>query len=156
MVFEVGGEVFAIPVTFVQEVALPEGLGPAGGQRGVECQAFTHRGTPLAALHLERLFGYTAGPASAAGRVIVGSARGRQFGLIVDGVGGVVECPPQGLLPVPEGASELPAACFRGIWCREGQVVVVLDAAGLAGLDCVERFDEADVAPPPARGGGVP
>ena len=70
-------------------------------------------------------------------------------------VGDVVEASPLDFLQMPAEASTLPAECFRGGWCRQGRLVLVLDPAGLALLEGMERA-EAAAAPASGRGTGVP
>ncbi len=156
LLFEVGGERYAIAVGFLREVVLAEGIGSSPDPPGRDCEIFIHRGSAIPAVDLGVVFGY--GPRRRAGesRVLVGEATGRRFGLVVDRVGDVVEISPQALLPMPEGATTLPAACFRGVWCREDRVALVLDPAGLAGLECVGRVEAAAVAPASGRVEGIP
>jgi chemotaxis signal transduction protein len=137
LLFEVGGENFAISVGFLREVVLAEGIG--GGAAGREFPAIVHREVSIPAVDLGALFGY--GPCRRGGeaRVLVGEGAGRAFGLLVDRVGDVVEASPRDFLQMPAEASTLPAACFRGGWCRHGRVVLVLDPAGLALLEGVAR-----------------
>jgi chemotaxis signal transduction protein len=151
----VGGERYAITVGFLREVVLAAETCCDGGE-GHEIQALVYRESPLPAVDLGMLFGYGPCPRDGEARVVVGEGAGRRFGLLVERVGDVVEVSPQEFLQVPAGASTLPAACFRGAWCREGRVVLVLDPAGLALLDGVERDQPTSVAPASGRGAGVP
>ncbi len=152
LLFEVGEESFAIPVGFLREVVLAEGIGGAPGR---EFQVLVHREVPIPAVDLGALFGYGPCRRDAAARVLVGEGAGRAFGLLVDRVGDVVEASSLDFLQMPAEASTLPAECFRGGWCRQGRLVLVLDPAGLALLEGMERA-EAAAAPASGRGTGVP
>jgi chemotaxis signal transduction protein len=151
----VGGEGFAITVGFLREVVLAEAIG-SGADAGREFQVFVHRQVLIPAVDLGVLLGY--GPCRRDGeaRVLVGEGAGRRFGLLVERVGDVVEASAQDFLQMPPGASTLPAACFRGGWCPQGRVVLVLDPEGLALLEGMERAEAAAVAPASGRGAGVP
>ena len=152
--FDVAGETLGVSLAFLREVALPEGIqsDPEGPARDVE--GFLHRGLPIPVVHLGTLLGYPATSGGGAPRVIVGEAAGRRFGLVVDGVGDVVEVLPRAIVPLPAGVSRLPATCFRGLTCRGDRVVLILDEKGLAALDGVERFGEAVRASAPVSGRG--
>ena len=152
LLFHSGGQPFAIAAAFLLEVALPEGIWAIAGGEGRECVILSHRGFTLPALHLRVVFGSPAGTPAEAGRVLVGEVAGRRFGLLVDRVGDVVEFAPHEILAVPEGASRLPSACFRGIVRREDRVVLLLEAAGLGALECIERFGNVVAVP---RAGAV-
>ncbi len=154
LLFDVAGETLGVSLAFLREVAVPEGIqwDPEGPTRDVE--GFVHRGLPIPAVHLGTLLGYPATSRGEAPRVIVGETPGCRFGLVVDGVREVVEVLPQAILPLPVGVSRLPAACFRGLWCRGDQVVLILDERGLAALGGVERFGEAVGASVPVRARG--
>jgi purine-binding chemotaxis protein CheW len=155
LLFEVGGQPCAISAAFLLEVALLEGslvvTGSAGGESGV----FSHRGFSIPGVDLRALFGYPGGSPREATRVLVGEVAGQRFGLVVDSVGDVVEVATGAILPLPEKASRLPSECFRGIVCRGDQVVLVLEAAGLAALECVERFGEVVAFPRAEAGRGT-
>ena len=142
LLFEIGGERFAVAAAFLLEVALLEGIAAVAGAEGRECGVYSHRGFAIPALDLRVLFGSPPGVPGGAARVLVGEVAGQRFGLVVDGVGDVVEFAPYEILAVPEGASRLPSACFRGVVRREDRVVLVLEAGGLAALECIERFGE--------------
>lgn len=153
LLFDVGGERCAISVGFLREVALPEALGASPDPANRECEMVMYRGLPIPAVDLATVFGYPGRRRTGESRVLVGEGAGRRFGLVVDWVDEVREASPHSFLRVPDGASSLPAACFRGMWFREDRVALVLDPAGLAALECVER---AAAAPGPAVVGGVP
>ncbi len=147
LLFEIGEERFAITASFLREVVLPDGMAPGAASEGRECVAFSHRGFSIPALDLRALFGYPAGVRAEAARVLVGGSDGGRLGLVVDRVGDVVEIGPQAILPVPEGASRLPAECFRGIMRGGDGMVLVLDPAGLLALECVREFGDVVVSP---------
>ena len=150
LLFHSGGEPLAIAAALLLEVALPEGIWAIAGGEGRECVLFSHRGFTVPALDLRVVFGSPAGPPAEAGRVLVVEVAGQRFGLLADHVGDVVEFAPYEILALPEGASRLPSACFRGIVRREDRVVLLLEAAGLGALECIERF--GDVAAVPRAG----
>lgn len=154
--FEVGGETFAIPVGFLREVIFAEAVSSSSGRMERECEIVMQRGAPLPAVDLRAVFGYGAGRRAADSRILVGEGDGRRLGLVVDRVGDVAEATPQSILSFPEGASALPAGCFRGVWCREEGVALILDPVGLAGLECVRHAEAASVAPKSGRVGGAP
>ena len=147
LLFEVGGDHFGIATAFLLEVAFQEGIAAIGGSEGGECGVFSHRGFSIPALDLRTLFGYPAGPPAEGARVLIGEVAGRRMGLAVDRVGEIVELAPPAVLAVPEGTSQLPSGCFRGVVSRNECVVLLLEAAGLAALECVDRFGEAVAVP---------
>ncbi len=152
LLFEIEGERFAIAAAFLLEVALLAGIAAAAGAEGRVCGAFSHRGFAIPALDLRLLFGFPPGAPGEAARMLVGEVAGERFGLLVDRVGDVVELAPHEILAVPEGASRLPSACFRGVVRRGDGVVLVLEAGGLAALECIERFGDLAATP---RAGAV-
>lgn len=147
LLFEVAGQAFAITAPFLREVALPDGLASPGNPGGGECVTFVHRAASIPALDLRVLFGYPDAPRTGATRVLVCERDGKRLGLVVERVGDMVEVGPEAILSVPEGASRLPAACFRGVLPRGQRVILVLEASGLAGLECVRRFGDGVAVP---------
>lgn len=149
---EVAGQAVAISLAFLREVVVPDGLSAESGPPGPEFASFLSRGSPIPALRLGPFLGYPETMLQEGMRVVVGEAGGRRFGLVVDGVGEVVEVPPQSILPLPDGATQVPAGCIRGIWARGDRAVLLLDERGLAALEGLERFGEARGAPAPPGG----
>ena len=147
LLFAIGDERFAVTASFLREVVLPDGMAPGAASEARECAAFSHRGFCIPALDLRVLFGYSAGVRAEAARVLVGGPDGGGLGLVVDRVGDVVDIGPQAILAMPDGASRLPAACFRGILRWRDGVVMVLEPAGLAALECVREFGDVVVSP---------
>ncbi len=152
LLFAIAGERFAIAAAFLLEVSLLEGIAVVAGAEGRECGVFSHRGLAVPALDLRVLFGLAPGAPGEAARVLVGEVAGERFGLVVDRVGDVAGFAPHEILAVPEGASRLPSACFRGVVRREDGVVLVLEAGGLAALECIKRFGDVVAVP---RAGAV-
>ena len=153
--FEVAGQMVAIPLAFIREVVPADGLTPDRGVLGEEFASFVYRGSPIPAIRVGLFFGYREAVPQGGGRLVVGEAGGRRFGLLVEGVAGVAEVPVQDILPLPDGATGLPAACFRGVWARGDRAVLLLDEKGLAALEGLERIGEAREAPAPLEGSGV-
>ena len=151
LLFQVAGDNFAVPVEFLREVVGAEQFEMGSNRPERECEIMMHQGLLIPALDLGVVFGYGPGRRGAESRVLVGEGSGRRLGLVVDRVSDVAEATPRGVLPWPQGASALPAPCFRGIWCREEGVALILDPEGLAGLECVQRAVAA--AGPPTSGG---
>lgn len=137
---------------FLREVALPEGLAVQPGSPVPDVAVFLHRGGPIPVVYLARFLGFSERPRDGGTRVVVGEAEGRRFGLLADEVGDVVEAAPEAILPLPDGATQVPPACFRGIWCWGNRAVLVLNERGVAALDGVEHFGEAVGAPAPLPG----
>ncbi len=152
MLLHVAGEALAVSLAFLREVALPEGLAVQPGSPAHDVVVFLHRGGPIPVVHLRRLLGFEERPGHGGARVVVGEVGGRRFGLLADEVGDVVEAAPEAILPLPDGATRVPSTCFRGVWCRGNRAVLLLNEAGLAALDGVERFGEAVGAPAPIPG----
>jgi chemotaxis signal transduction protein len=145
----------AIPLAFVREVVPADDLTLDGGAAGEEFASFVYRGSPLPAIRVGVFLGYREDLARGGGRLVVGEAGSCRFGLLVQGVAGVAEVPVQDILPLPDGATGLPAACFRGVWARGDRVVLLLEAAGLAALGGLERIGEVGEAPAPLEKSGV-
>lgn len=156
LLFEVGGDHFGVAAAFLLEVALHEGIAAIGGTEGSECGAFSHRGFSIPALDLRALFNYPASPPAEEARVLIGEVAGRRMGLAVDRVAEIVELAPEAILAVPEGTSQLPSACFRGVVTRNECVVLLLEAAGLSALECMDRFGEAVAVPALGPGKDTP
>ena len=155
LLLHVAGERLAIAMVFLREVAVPEGLAVQPGSSAHDVGVFLHRGGTIPVVHLARLLGLEEEPGRAGERVVVGEVGGRRFGLLADGVGEVVEAAPEAILPLPDGATRVPSTCFRGIWCGGDRAVLLLNEAGLAALEGVERFGEAVRAPAPVPGRGT-
>lgn len=118
----VGEQRFGIETAALGQVVLSRGmrrvpLGPA-----FCCGVLAYRGEVLTVVGMRRLLGL---PDADAGCVLVIEDDGERFGLLVDGVGAVVEV--ERGEPIPGGGAG--NALFGEVWRLDGDLLVKLDPA---------------------------
>jgi purine-binding chemotaxis protein CheW len=131
IVFRLEDEAFGLPLEVVEEVARGSGLGaqpeadpPIRGEVVV-------RGVAVPVLDLRQGLGMEPMPGPERGRILVASLPGSgRVGLLVDSVDGVRSVPRAALVPVPRFFRHA-SACVRGVARDGGELIVVLDPAGL-------------------------
>jgi purine-binding chemotaxis protein CheW len=135
--FEVGSQSFALDIMRITEVILPRQVSPLPGQPGFVEGLFELRGAFLPLIDLRRRFGLVP-PSSDHEKVMVLSAHGRTFGVLVDRVTEVERLELSQLLPPPVGTMLTEVAPCRGVVHRDGAMTVVLDSDKLFSQDELE------------------
>lgn len=119
---------FGLPITRVREVLAPPPITRVPFAPPEVCGVTSVRGTVLPVLDLGlRLFGHAA---QRPGLLVVvwGGEELGLVGVLVDGVSGLVEAPPETLEPPPEAEATLPPGLVLGVVAPEpGRLVTVLD-----------------------------
>ncbi len=132
---EVAGEIYALPVTSVEEVLrvggitrLPYAPAPV---RGITQQ----RGRVLTVVDLRVRLGYEPAPIDARSRVCVVSSRGRSLGLLVDAARHVVKLLPSAKSPPPAEVMTNRSAFILGVYRLEDGLAILLDVDRVLLLD---------------------
>jgi purine-binding chemotaxis protein CheW len=143
--FEAGGELFAVPVTCVEEVLRVEGItrlpyAPAA-VRGI-----THRrGRVLTVMDLRVRLGLPAAELTPRSRICIVASRGVAIGLLVDAARQVVRLLPSGRQAPPADVMTARSRFVVGLQPVDQSLVILLD------VDRLLLLDEEE-APPPADG----
>lgn len=132
---EVAGEVYALPVSSVEEVLRVSGItrlpyAPAP-VRGITQQ----RGRVLTVVDLRVRLGYEPAPLDARSRICVVSSRGRSLGLLVDAARHVVKLLPSGKQPPPADVMSERSAFILGVYRLEEALAILLDVDRVLLLD---------------------
>jgi chemotaxis signal transduction protein len=89
---------------------------------------------------MRALFGGShVGPAPS-GRVLLAQGKAGPLGLLVDEVLEIAEVESACIGPLPALATLLEPSCFRGLFARQGRIILLIDEDGLAGLDEVVQL----------------
>ena len=139
VVFDLGGEPYALPIASVDEVVrLPDVL-----TRVPRAPAFVEgvmnlRGTVVPVVDAARRFGAAPAPAGSRRRVLVVSVGGLKAGLIVDGVSEVLAVAPGELSPAPDLAGDEAGTFDRIVTiARDDRLILVVSPEAL--LQAAER-----------------
>lgn len=146
---EVAGEVYALPVTSVEEVLRVSGItrlpyAPAP-VRGITQQ----RGRVLTVVDLRVRLGYEPALIDSRSRICVVSSRGRSIGLLVDAARHVVKLLPSGKQPTPADVMTERSAFLLGVYRLEEGLAILLDVDRVLLLDERPEHPEstAEIAP---------
>ena len=126
LVFSLDRERYAIETAHVVEVVPLRSITPVPCVPDFVAGVIHHRGRILPVLDLGRFIGFGARAASETGRVVCLEVGGMTFGLLADGVAGVVQVAADQLAPPPRGDE---GTLLRGITTDR---VAVLDLEALA------------------------
>ncbi len=152
VVFDLGGESYALPIAAVDEVVrLPDVL-----TRVPRAPAFVEgvmnlRGTVVPVVDATRRFGAAPAPAGRRRRVLVVTVGGLKAGLIVDGVSEVLSVAPGDLRPAPELAGDEAGTFDRIVSiARDDRLILVVSPEALlaaAERDILAALAAASAAP---------
>lgn len=135
VVFQLGGQDFALPVTVVEEVLrLPETLTPVPRAPSFVEGVLGLRGEVLPVMDLRRRLGLDPPPRSGRERILVPRLGGVRAGYLVDAVTGVQRVPEACLSPAPDLACERAEIVGR-VAHLGSRLVLVLDADRLLDRD---------------------
>ncbi|HYL80703.1 MAG TPA: chemotaxis protein CheW [Candidatus Acidoferrum sp.] len=140
LLFRVGDEIYGLGLRGLWEVLLPEGVTDLPTPPYQVCTALAYRGRRIALIRMGELFGVAADGLPASARVLLTQGQGRPLGLLVDEVLGVAEVDPARIAPVPPMSTLLSPRFFRGLFSRNGRVILLVDGDGLAGFEQVVGF----------------
>jgi purine-binding chemotaxis protein CheW len=140
LLFRVGDEIYGMGIRGLWEVLLPEGVTDLPTAPYQVCTALAYRGRRIPLVRLGELFGVAADKMPFTARVLLTQGQGRPLGLLVDEVLEVVEVDPARIANVPAMATLLSPRFFRGLFSRDGRVILLIDQEGLAGFEQVVGF----------------
>lgn len=152
VVFDLGGEPYALPIASVDEVVRL----PAALTRVPRAPAFVEgvmnlRGAVVPVIDAARRFGAVSASAGARRRVVVVDVDGLKAGLIVDGVSEVLSAAPGELLPAPDLAGDAAGTFDRVVSiARDDRLILVLSPRALlakAERDVLAALAAAGAAP---------
>ncbi len=125
--FSLSGEIYALPVTHVQEILrianitrVPHAPGPVRGITNL-------RGRVLAVVDLRVRLGLAAGEIGPDSRILVADARGRSIGLLVDAARQVLKILPSAIQPPPADVLTERSDFIRGVHHLDRDLVILLD-----------------------------
>lgn len=132
---EVAGEVYALPVTSVEEVLRVSGItrlpyAPAP-VRGITQQ----RGRVLTVVDLRVRLGFEPAPLDSRSRICIVASRGRSIGLLVDAARHVVKILPSGKQPPPADVMTARSGFILGVYRLEDALAILLDVDRVLLLD---------------------
>lgn len=140
LLFRVGGETYGVGIQALWEVLLPEGVTGLPTPPYQLCTALAYRGRRLPLVRMSELFGVPASSIPPTARVVLLRTAAAPMGLLVDAVLGVLEIETRRLAPMPRLATQLSPGLFRGVFARDGAVVLVVSEDGLGSMEEVTRF----------------
>lgn len=125
--FALAGEIYALPVTHVQEILrittitrVPHAPGPVRGITNL-------RGRVLAVVDLRVRLGIAPGEVGPESRILVADARGRSIGLLVDAARQVLKILPSAVQPPPSDVLSERTDFLRGVYHLDRDLVILLD-----------------------------
>lgn len=125
--FALAGEIYALPVTHVQEILrittitrVPHAPGPVRGITNL-------RGRVLAVVDLRVRLGLAPGDVGPESRILVADARGRSIGLLVDAARQVLKILPSAVQPPPSDVLSERTDFLRGVYHLDRDLVILLD-----------------------------
>jgi purine-binding chemotaxis protein CheW len=125
--FALAGEVYALPVSHVQEILristitrVPHAPHPVRGITNL-------RGRVLAVVDLRVRLGIAAGEIGPDSRILVADARGRSIGLLVDAARQVLKILPSVVQPPPSDVLTERTDFLRGVYHLDRDLVILLD-----------------------------
>lgn len=125
--FELAGELYALPVSRVEEVLrvagvtrVPHAPAPIRGITNL-------RGRVLAVVDLRMRLGLKAAELTPQSRIVVVTSRERSIGLLVDSARQVVKLLPSGMQPPPADVMTERSDFLRGVYHTEEALLVLLD-----------------------------
>jgi purine-binding chemotaxis protein CheW len=125
--FSLSGEIYALPVTHVQEILrianitrVPHAPGPVRGITNL-------RGRVLAVVDLRVRLGLAPGEIGPDSRILVADARGRSIGLLVDAARQVLKILPSAIQPPPADVLTERSDFIRGVHHLDRDLVILLD-----------------------------
>jgi purine-binding chemotaxis protein CheW len=125
--FALAGEVYALPVSHVQEILristitrVPHAPHPVRGITNL-------RGRVLAVVDLRVRLGIAAGEIGPDSRILVADARGRSIGLLVDAARQVLKILPSAVQPPPSDVLTERTDFLRGVYHLDRDLVILLD-----------------------------
>jgi len=125
--FSLGGEIYALPVSHVQEILrittltrVPHAPNPVRGITNL-------RGRVLAVVDLRVRLGLPAGEIGPDSRILVADARGRSIGLLVDAARQVLKLLPSTIQPPPADVVTERSDFLRGVYHLDHALVILLD-----------------------------
>ena len=125
--FALAGEIYALPVTHVQEILrittitrVPHAPHPVRGITNL-------RGRVLAVVDLRVRLGIAPGEVGPESRILVADARGRSIGLLVDAARQVLKILPSAVQPPPSDVLSERTDFLRGVYHLDRDLVILLD-----------------------------
>jgi purine-binding chemotaxis protein CheW len=137
----VGGQLFGLPISRVQDVFAPERLTRVPLAPREIAGVLNLRGRIVTAIDLRRRLGLDA-PAGNAPRMAVGvECKGESYGLLIDVIGEVLKLPASGREDNPVNLDPGLARVSAGVYRLDGKLLVVLDVDRV--LDIAPRSEAA-------------
>jgi len=123
----IGGQLFGLPISGVQDVFLPERLTRVPLAAPEFAGMLNLRGRIVTAIDMRRRLGLAA-PEDGKPRMAIGiESRGESYGLLIDAIGEVLKLPAAGRADNPVNLDARLARVAAGVYRLDGSLLVVLD-----------------------------
>ncbi|TYO98148.1 purine-binding chemotaxis protein CheW [Geothermobacter ehrlichii] len=132
LTFELGDELYGLPLSSIQEVVEPAGLYPIPSAPAWYLGAINCHGTILPILDLPGILGFVSGPRD--GKMIVIDGGAARLGFCVTRLGEIVEPDDDNS---PANGRQLPECCVERVLDHCGRMIHLLDLTAL--LDRLDR-----------------
>ncbi len=142
-VFTLGELEYAIDIMRIRQIIRPLAIRPVPYAPDFVDGVIELRGSVIPVVDLRRRFGLEPGADVRAVKFFIVRLRGRQLGLVVDSVVGVLRVRLEEIRPTPQWITGPEAAVFNGVCRREDRLVLLLDLERL--LSTREALSLGDV-----------
>lgn len=140
LLFRVGEEIYGMGLRGLREVLSSDGVASLPSSPSQVCVTLEHRGRKVPVIHMGALFGGSHVGSAPSGRVLLAQGKAGPLGLLVDEVLEIAEVESACIGPLPALATLLDPSCFRGLFARQGRIILLINEDGLAGLDEVVQL----------------
>jgi len=140
LLFRVGEEIYGMGLGGLREVLSSDGVRSLPSCPSQVCVTLEHRGRKVPVIYMRALFEGSHVESPPSGRVLLAQGRAGPLGLLVDEVLEIAEVESACIGPLPALATLLDPSCFRGLFTRQGRIVLLINEDGLAGLDEVVQL----------------
>jgi len=127
IIVSLGGESYAMPITRLLEIAVPQAIKQDANLTEVFEGKFEFRGKWIPVLNIKKIFRLTGKPGTAL--LVVNSAKG-VLGMLVDAVTEIIDTAQQPV-PVPRGVINPTLQYFGGILRHRDNLILLLNEDGL-------------------------
>ncbi|MEQ1439308.1 chemotaxis protein CheW [Fontimonas sp. SYSU GA230001] len=131
--FEVGDQVYGLPILAVQEVLRDVEIEPVPGATQHVLGVLNLRGNVVTVLDLRVRLGLPSAPADADTRIVIVEHDGESFGLRVDRVADVRKIIDGAIKHAPDIGAARGAVRVHGVYTRDGGMLTLLDKDSLIG-----------------------
>ena len=138
VLFELAGATYALRSDDIQQLEMVGAPTPVPNAPAYVEGVVSVRGQMIPAVNLRVRFGFERSEHDVRSRLLVVRAQGRTVGLIVDSAREFASIPPDAILPLPDGLTELSGRYLRGIAHRGDRLVLIVDIRELLDINMTD------------------